>query len=165
MNKKSTISNQGFTLIELLIVIAIMSVLIIVTLTALKPAQRLSDSRDVRRAQDISEILTAIHECAIDKKDNASMSTCLGSYVTNNTYEIVSGTGITSGCQTACSSATSDSSCLRLDSTLGDYFIDLPKDPTISTTGHTGYSLKVYTNGMTVIESCKAENGAIKVSR
>lgn len=165
MSKKSNIYNKGFTLVELLVVVSIMAILMIVVFVAIKPAKRLADTRDVRRAEDINQILTAIHVCAIDKRDNVAMSTCLGGYTAGNTYEIVSGTGITSGCQGVCPSATSDSSCLRLDATLTDYFVDLPKDPSISATGHTGYSVKIYSNGMTVLEACGAENGVIKVSR
>jgi len=157
-------NKNGFTLIEILLVIAIISILAIVVLVALKPAKRLADARDARRGQDINQILTGIHECVIDKKDSNNMPTCLGSTVVGNTYEIVS-TGVISGCQSSCSGATSDSSCKPLDTTLSDYFITLPVDPGGVTTGHTGYSVTLYNNGMVVIDACKAENGTIKVSR
>ena len=156
--------NKGFTLIELLVVVGIISILSILVLVAVNPAKRLADARDARRGGDINQVLTGIHECIIDKKDSSSMSTCLGSTTTGNTYEIVSG-AITSGCQASCPGATSDSSCLPLDTTLSDYFVTLPTDPGGVTTGHTGYSVTVYSNGMVVIEACKAENGTIKVSR
>ena len=155
---------KGFTLIELLVVIAIISILAIVTLVALKPAQRLSDSRDARRAQDINQILTGIHQCVIDKKDAATMTTCLGANTVGTTYEIVSG-AITTGCNALCTNATSASSCLPLDTTLSDYFISIPKEPNILTTGHTGYSITRYANGMVVIDACGAEAGPIKVSQ
>ena len=149
---------------ELLIVVAIISILAIVVLVALKPAQRLSEARDARRAQDINQILTGIQQCIIDKKDSSSLSTCLGTNTIGSTYEIVSGE-ITSGCKTQCAEASSDSSCLSLNTKLSDYFVELPKDPRITTTGHTGYSLTPYENGMVVIDACGAENGPIKVSR
>lgn len=157
-------SNKGFTLIELLIVITIILFLTVTFLSALQPAKRLADARDARRAQDIGQILTAIHECVIDKKDTAAMNTCLGTYTTGNTYEIVSG-AITSGCSATCTGATSDSSCLRLDTTLSDYFTSLPVDPKVTTTGHTGYSIRVLSNNMTIITACGAENGTIITSR
>lgn len=156
---------RGFTLIELMLVIGIISLLAVVVLSALKPAQRLADARDARRAQDLNQILTAIHECAIDKKDNATMSTCLGSLTAGNTYEIVTASGITSGCQAKCTGATSDASCLQLNTKLSDYFVNLPTDPGGVATLHTGYSLTLMSNGMTVLEACAAENGTIKVSR
>lgn len=166
MKNKSLYQYQfkAFTLIELLIVISVILVLTVTFLVALNPAKRLADTRDARRAQDIGQLLTGIHECAIDKQDNAGMSTCLGTYTTGNTYEIVSG-AITSGCQDTCTGATSDSSCLRLDVKLADYFTSLPHDPSVTATGHTGYSIKVLSNGMTVIEACGAENGTIITSR
>lgn len=158
------VKEKGFTLTELLVVITIMAVLATVALVALKPALRLSDVRDVRRGQDINQILTGIHECIVDKRDNAAMSACLGTYVVGNTYEIVSG-DITSGCKTVCSKATADNSCLRLEARLTDYFVQLPSDPSVTKTGHTGYSITVYNNGMTVLEACKAELGTVKASR
>lgn len=161
---KSTAQNKGFTLIELVLVLAIISVLAIVVLVGIKPAQRLSDTRDARRAQDINQILTGIHECVIDKKDGSSMNTCLGSYTVGDTYEIVS-TGTTTGCKSVCSGATSETSCLPLSTTLSDYFVNLPTDPAGVGSGHTGYSITVYSNGMTVLSACKAENSTIKVSR
>ena len=156
--------SKGFTLIELVLVIGIISLLAIVVLVAIKPAQRLADARDARRAQDLNQVLTAIHECAIDKKDTATMTTCLGSLTVNNTYEIVTG-NVTSGCQAKCTGATSDSSCLPLDTTLQDYFVTLPSDPRGVAASHSGYSVTLKSNGMTVLEACAAESGTIKVSR
>lgn len=146
----------------MLIVIAILALLLDVLLVALKPAERLADSRDVRRAIDVNQILTGIHQCVID--GDSSLSTCIGTHTEGDTYEIVSG-AITSGCDDVCTSVTSDNHCLRLDNTLDDYFTDIPVDPSGVDSGHTEYTLTVYTNGMIVLESCSAENSAIRVSR
>lgn len=159
----NTTTKSGFTLIELLVVVGIITTLAVVVLVSVKPAQRLAESRDARRAQDLNQLLSAIHSCAVDKKDTATLPTCLGSYTAGNTYEIVD-VGVTGGCNTVCTGATSATSCLPLSTTLDDYFVTLPKDPNSNVTGHTGYSITV-TNGMTVIEACGAENGTIKVSR
>lgn len=158
-------SHGGFTLIELVLVIAIISLLSIVALVAIKPGQRLADARDARRAQDINQLLSGVHQCVLDKKDSITMDTCLGGPTVGDTYEIVTTSGITSGCQAKCTTATSDSSCLRLDATLTDYFLSLPSDPGGVVSGHTGYSISLRSNGMTVLEACAAENGTIKVSR
>ena len=156
--------NTGFTLIELIVVVGILSMLSIVVMSAIKPARRFSETRDARRAEDANQILSAVHQCAIDKKDSPLMPTCLGTVTAGTTYEITS-SNVNSGCQTLCTNATSDSSCLQLNSTLDDYFVNLPTDPSGVVTGHTGYSLTLYSNGMTVIEACAAENGSIKASR
>lgn len=155
-------TQKGFTLIELLIVVAILAILLIVTLVALKPAERLADARDARRGVDVNQILTGIHECVID--GDSDLTACLGTHTVGDVYEIVS-SGITTGCDDVCTDVTSDTHCLALDSTLSDYFIELPVDPGTVATGHTEYTVQVYSNGMTVVESCSAENGDIKVSR
>jgi prepilin-type N-terminal cleavage/methylation domain-containing protein len=157
-------TKNGFTLIELLVVISIISIVAIVVMVSLKPAKRLADARDARRAQDINQVLTGVMSCVVDKKDNINLSTCLGTHTTGKTYEIVSG-AITSGCNAVCTGVTATGDCLPLDTTLTDYFVNLPVDPNNSVAGHTGYSLTAYTNGMVVVEACAAENGTIKVSR
>lgn len=154
---------SGFTLIELLVVVGIITTLAVVVLVSVKPSQRLSETRDARRAEDLNQILTAIHSCIVDKKDNSTLATCLGTFNSGETYEIVD-TGVTTGCNSVCTGATNATHCLPLDSKLSDYFVNLPKDPNNSVAGHTGYSITV-TNGMTVLEACAAENGQIKVSR
>ena len=155
--------NRGFTLIELLVVVGIISILAVVVLVSVKPALRLQQTRDARRAQDLNQILTAIHSCSIYKKDSASFSTCLGSFIAGETYEIVD-VGVTSGCNTVCTGATDANHCLPLSTKLADYFTNLPKDPNNTVTGHTGYSITI-NNGMTVLDACAAEGGPIKVSR
>ncbi len=162
--KRSILSDRrGLTLIELLIVITILSIIAITILVALKPATRLAESRDARRAQDVNQILTGIFQCIIDN-DTSDLSVCVGAHTAGETYEIVDG-AITSGCDNVCTDVTSDTHCMRLDSTLSDYFESIPQDPSNSVSGHTGYAATVYTNGMVVIQSCAAETGPIRISR
>lgn len=155
---------NGFTLMELLIVVAILSILAIVVLVGLKPAQRLADARDARRAQDINQILTGVMSCAIDKKDTANLSTCLGSNTVAKTYEVVA-VGTSSGCNNTCVGVSGTGDCLPLSTTLTDYFTSLPVDPNNTVSGHTGYSITRYANNMVIVEACAAESGTIKVSR
>jgi len=157
-------TKNGFTLIELLIVVSIMALLAIVVLVGLKPAQRLADTRDARRAQDINQVLTGVMTCAIDKKDTAALNTCLGTHTTGKTYEIVTG-AVSTGCNSVCVGVSGTGDCLKLDTVLTDYFVNIPQDPNNQTEGHTGYSLTAYTNGMVVVDACAAESGTIKVSR
>ncbi|MDE2145009.1 MAG: prepilin-type N-terminal cleavage/methylation domain-containing protein, partial [Patescibacteria group bacterium] len=53
-------ARDSFTLIELLIVIAIIGILASVVVLVLNPAQLLSQSRDSRRTQDLSNLNNAI---------------------------------------------------------------------------------------------------------
>lgn len=142
--------------------VAILAILLIVTLVALRPAERLADARDARRGVDVNQFLTGIHECVID--GDTDLTTCLVTHTVGDVYEIVA-SGTTTGCDDVCTSVTSDTHCLALDNTLSDYFIELPADPGGVATGHTEYTVQVYSNGMTVIEACSAENNTIKVSR
>jgi len=161
----NTVQNKvkGFTLIELLVVLAILSILLLVLLVAIKPAQRLSDARDVRRSLDLNQILTGIHECVVD--GDTGLTGCLGSHTVSETYELVATSSATTGCDDVCTSVTSDTHCLNIDTTLTDYFVDIPYDPGTVDPGHTEYQITVYSNGMTVLEACSAENGVIKTSR
>lgn len=160
--KKAT--QRGFTLIEILLVVLIILILAVVVLVALKPANRLAATRNARRGQDIGQILTGIHQCVIDS-GTSTLSTCIGSHTTGDTYEIVT-SGTTTGCDDVCTGVTSDTHCLALNSTLSDYFVSLPTDPGGVATGHTEYSLKVYSNGTVQVSACSAEDGeAISVSR
>lgn len=155
---------NAFTLIELIIVVSIISILAIVVLVGLKPALRMAEARDARRAQDVNQILTGILSCVIDKKDSSGLTTCLGTHTTGKTYEIVSG-AVTTNCNTVCGNVIAASDCLTLNTTLTDYFVALPADPSNTASGHTGYSLTNTANGMVVIEACAAEIAPIKVSR
>jgi prepilin-type N-terminal cleavage/methylation domain-containing protein len=158
---KRTLS-PGFTLIEVLIVVTILVIILVSILVALKPAQRLADARDARRAQDLNQIMTGINECILD--NDAGLDTCIGTHTVSETYEIVNAT-TSAGCDDVCTNVTSDSNCLNLNVTLDDYFIDLPSDPSTTDTTHTDYSITVYSNGMTVLEACSAENSSILISR
>ncbi len=158
---------KGFTLIEILLVVAILSILLVVVFAALNPAQRLIDTRNARRWNDVNQLLTAVHECVVDE----NLATCLGTYTAGNVYEVVfDPTGVTavpaSGCQAVCTTATADTSCLQLDTTLADYIAKIPMDPTTPVAGHSSYSITVGTNGIITVASCGAEDGeTISVSR
>lgn len=155
---------KGFTLIELLLVIAILSILLVVVFAALNPAQRLSDTRDARRWNDVNQILTAIHECIVDN----SLTAC---GITNDgtTREIVNG-AIATGCNAVCTTlATDDCEDLSgLTTGVGTnntvYMGGLPTDPTTPATDHTSYTITT-TSGIVTIASCGAEGSTISVSR
>lgn len=154
---------NGFTLIELLVVVLIISILAIVVFAALNPAQRLAETRDARRGQDLNQILTAVHECIIDDDDN-TISDCLGSYTAGDTYEIVND-GISSGCDDVCTGVTSDSHCMQLESSLSAYLVKLPTDPAGPPTDHTNYTISVDSNGLVHLTACEAELQTIEAAR
>ena len=81
--------NKGFTLIEILLVVAILAILLVVVFASLNPAQRLEDTRDARRWNDVNQVLTSLHECIID--NDAVLASCgVDGLATDGTvYEIV----------------------------------------------------------------------------
>lgn len=155
-------SQKGFTLIELLVVIAIIAILAVLVFVALNPAARFQDARNSRRVNDVNNYLTAIHECIVD--NGGALAPCIGTLTANDTYEVV--TSAASGCQTACATATSDTHCADVDTTLAAYLKSLPTDPGGVTAGHTEYSINIDSNNIITIAACSAEGGdVIQVSR
>lgn len=149
-------AKAGFTLIEILLVVAILSILLVVVFASLNPAQRLADTRDARRWNDVNQVLTALHECIIDE----DLATC---GLTNPLALSQIGECDTGGA-TPCTGAAD--ACLDLDgdTDLDTYIGSFPLDPSGGTAGTTGYSIQV-TNGIVTVSACSAEGGTISVSR
>lgn len=146
---------KGFTLIEILLVVAILSILLVVVFAALNPAQRLIDTRNARRWNDVNQILTAVHECIIDN----DLSTCgLGTTVALSQLGACA-----SGGTDPCTGAAA--ACLDLETELANYISNVPVDPTDPGTDKTGYSIQV-ANGIVTVSACNAEDSeTISVSR
>lgn len=158
MSRKS-----GFTLIEVLLVIAIIVTLAAVVFVSLNPAQRLKDSRDARRTNDVNTILTAIQQYIIDNKG------ALPTGLTAGMSETQIGTGA-SGCAISTGGCTvAATACVNLTTPLTNYLASLPIDPTGSTTytaAKTGYSVVVSSAGIVTVRACGTEGTTnILVSR
>lgn len=157
LRKNLVDAQQGFTLIEILLVVAILSVLLVVVFASLNPAQRLLETRNARRWNDINQVLTALHECIIDN----SLTTC---GLTNPLALSQIGT-CSSGGATLCTGAAA--ACLNLDADtdLDSYIASFPLDPSDGTAATTAYSVQI-TNGIVTVSACSAEGGeTISVSR
>ncbi len=150
-------TKRGFTLIEILLVVAILSILLVVVFAALNPAQRLIDTRNARRWNDINQILTAVHTCVVDN----NLATCgLGTTVALSQLGIGTCSG---GGAVPCTGAAAN--CLDLSSQLANYMPTLPVDPTDPGANKTGYSIQV-ANGIVTVSACSAEDGeTISVTR
>jgi len=147
---------KGFTLIEILLVVAILSILLVVVFAALNPAQRLTDTRNARRWNDVNQTLTALHECIIDN----SLATCgLGTTVALSQIGSCASAGAT-----PCTGAAD--ACLNLDgdTDLDPYLASFPVDPTDPGAGKTGYAVTV-ANGIVTVSACNAEGTTVSVSR
>ena len=169
--KKLLPKNSGFTLIELLVALTIVAILAVSVFVALNPAQRLKDAKDSRRATDVDQILTGIHQSIVDNK---------GTYPTNmpavgEEHLIGSPQGNTTNCPasvgTYCTALTAG--CADLMSggqSLTKYLASIPIDPVGSAGGadstKTGYSVKRDTNGIVTVKACYTDDtAAISASR
>lgn len=105
--KKS--AQKGFTLIELLVVIAIISVLAVVVILTLNPAELIKQSRDSNRISDLNTMKSAI---SLYLADTASSTGLVGSSTTINLWttcfisQDVQGTNASSGTNCSWFSAT-----------------------------------------------------------
>lgn len=164
MKELFTHDNQrGFTLIELLIVIAIIAILAAVVFVALDPLTRFQDSRDAVRANDITELLTAIK---VDQIDNGgSYLSDVSAMTAGDVYMI--GTA-TSGCDddnTLCdTNVTADTDCVDLGGLVTEgYMASVPISPDGDTNAAwdaatTGYTLQRDSTGILTVRSCESEN-------
>lgn len=153
-------TRSGFTLIELLLVIAIIAILAIIVFVALNPVQRFRDTRVARRVTDVETILTALH---LYINDNTGS---LPSGVTRGMAERQLGSA-TSGCAiTSGGCNVSNAACLNLSSELAPFLKSIPIDPSEATSsGRTGYSIVVDSNGIATIRACLAEDEQVHASR
>ncbi len=145
----TTQQSRGFTLIEILLVIALIALLAGIVILAVNPAKQLADGRNTRRIADVSTILNAAHEYAIDHNGN------LPSTIQNNTD--CSGTASNEICQTGgnCSGLT-DLSALTNNQT---YLTAIPVDPSITTTNNAGYFIDLNNNGRVTVCAPNSELG------
>ncbi len=152
---------KGFTLIELLIVIGIIAFLASAIFIAVDPAKRFAEARNARRWTDVSSILEAVLEYAVDNGGT------LPSGIDNvpGTSQVL-GTA-TSGCNTTCTAKTTVAACLDLSSDLVDeYLAAIPQDPFSGTPENTDYYLNKSAKGRIEVGACDPELGAtIFVSR
>lgn len=162
--------NKGFTLIEILLVVAILAILLVVVFASLNPAQRLEDTRDARRWNDVNQVLTSLHECIID--NDAVLASCgVDGLATDGTvYEIVD--AAVGAAPAGCIICGGAANCVDLETDLqGTYLGSLPKDPGGGTggtpaAGHTHYCLTVNAAGIYTVSAANYEGtSAISVSR
>ncbi len=155
-------NKQGFTLIELLVVIGILAILLAITLIAINPNKHFQDTRNAKRASDVSALLDAIYE-----------------------YQSANSGSLPPSVQAASIPAASKVSSTDIDlcDVVPTYLADLPLDPDTTATGSsinggptpcnvsttsydTGYEIQKSTNGRFTVSAPSAEGGAtISVTR
>jgi prepilin-type N-terminal cleavage/methylation domain-containing protein len=143
---------SGFTLIEVLLVIAIIAILASIVIIAINPARQIAQANNAQRAANVTTILNAIGQYAIDNR---------GAYPA----------GLSSTPKVICSSGVATSSgCTDLSPlTSGQlYLSSLPYDPFSPNTTSTWYvvSMSTTTNPRITVSAPFAELGnTISVTR
>lgn len=153
INSLKANAQKGFTLLEVLLVAAIIAILAGIVIIAINPSKNLADSRNSQRQSDVTTILNAVYQYALDNNGIVPAS------VTATDTEV---------CATGGASCTSlvDLSVLT---TAGKYLVAIPEDPQCPTncaTDGTGYEIKKdATTSRITVTAPNAENKTISVTR
>lgn len=155
-------NKRGFTLIELLIVIAIIAILAAVVFVSLDPLRRFKDTRDSRRWQDVTNIMTAIK---LEQIDGGGYYLSVIDNMASDTVYMIGTSGTTcsdhnANCDT---NVAGINYCVDLADLVTDgYLAAIPINP--NGTGNwsaltTGYTLERDTsNDGLYVRSCESEN-------
>ena len=147
---------RGFTLIELLLVIGIIAILASIVIVAINPTTQLGDARNVQRQSDVSKILNAVYQYAIDNNGN-----------------LPAGIGIGTA-KPICQATLAPATCIaaghlgvNLRMLTGAYLPIIPHDPQVTATGTgTRYNIVQDANGRITVSAPGAEHDAtISVTR
>ena len=129
---------KGFTLIEILLVVAIIAILAGIIIIAVNPNKQLLDAHATQRKSDVSTILNAVYQYAVDNKGSmpgANIPTSPAAAIEICTLT-VSATCVTDG--------LADLSTLIVTQT---YLTSIPVDPAGNVTNGAGYTIQKTTNG------------------
>ena len=156
MYKRS--NKSGFTLLEILLAVAAIGILAGIVIIAINPAKQLGETRDAERSVDVSTILNAVHQYAVDNGGDYP------SDISTTAQQI--GTAST-GCNTSCTAKTVSVACVDIASDLSpEYIAGLPLDPSIGTAAQTGYYIAETDEGRLVVGACGPEEAtSIEVTR
>lgn len=131
-------TQKGFTLIEVLLVVAIIAILAGIVILAINPQKQLIDARNAQRKADVSTILSAVYQYAVDNKgsmpgSNIPVSPTAAIEICTSTVSLT------------CTTATlADLSSLISTET---YLTAIPVDPAGNVTNGAGYTIQKTTNG------------------
>ena len=146
--KKACLSaRQGFTLLEILLVVAAIGILAGIVIVAINPGKQMADTRDAQRKVDVSTIINAVYQYAVD---NGS----LPASITTSDLAICADGGDCTG--------IADLGVLTAN---GTYIVGIPNDPTDATTDQSGYTISKDANDRVTVTAPGAENTTISVTR
>ena len=129
---------KGFTLIEVLLVVAILAILAGIVIIAVNPSKQLQDAKVAQRKADVSTILNAVYQYAVDNKGSMP-----GSNIPT------APTAAIEICTSAVSATCTGASLADLSSLISTqtYLTAIPVDPAGNVTNGAGYTIQKTTNG------------------
>ncbi len=145
---------RGFTLIEVLLVVAIIAILAGIVIIAVNPSKQIADSQNAQRSSDVSTILNAVYQYALDNNGT------LPATITTTATEVCSTTGAT------CSANSKVD--LGVLTTNSKYVVSIPKDPkcaSVCSTVGTGYKILKNSNNRVTVTATYASGKTISVTR
>lgn len=131
---------HGFTLIELLLVIGIIAILASIVIVAINPTKQLGDARNAQRKADVNTILNAVYQYSIDNNGALPAGIPTGT-TTANAKEICPLWMGATNCIATHTFFLGAAGGVWLGSLSGTYVVSLPKDPSVTNTGNTLYSI------------------------
>ncbi len=146
-------SSKGFTLLEILLVVAAIGILAGIVILAINPGKQLGETRNAQRRADVNTILNAVYQYALDNNGTLPAS------ITVTQTEICKMGG-------DCTTPDPDLIDLGVLTTNEKYIVNIPADPTGSSTNGAGYEIKKSANGRITVVAPDAEQSAtISVTR
>lgn len=143
--KKLLRSQKGFTLIEILLVVAAIAILAGIVIVAINPGKQLGDTRNTQRRSDISAILSASSQYALDNNG------ILPAGITTTPTEVCAFTGAAN-----CTGLV-DLGVLTVN---GKYITAIPRDPQTVAASGTQYWISKDVNGRLTVMATSTEQGA-----
>lgn len=151
-------ARKGFTLLEILLVVAAIAILAGIVILAINPAKQLADTRNAARRVDVSTVLNAVYQYAID--NNGSIPAT-----------VPGGTACGVATQEVCRTNSNCTGLVNLYDTLvgtgAKYLVGIPVDPSGGSTNGTRYEIfkNATTNRITVCAPDAEQGATISVTR
>jgi type IV pilus assembly protein PilA len=158
---ENTQHHNGFTLLEILLVVAAIGILAGIVIVALNPGRQLGDTRDAQRQSNVTTVLNALNQYAID--NSGSLPSDIDD--DSSSYQMLGTAG--SNCDSACDAVTTESECADVSGELAPtYVADIPTDPQNGSTTMTGYYVNQTDAGRVTVGACSPEQASeIEVTR